>query len=65
MFFLKKSILILLACCLCANLAARTSRIDSLENVLATVKLDNQEKADLLLILSGLDINMDSAKFNA
>ena len=58
----RKSITCFLCCCLCATLAAQTSEIDSLEQVLALDMLDNVEKAELLENLSSAYLNVDSAK---
>jgi len=59
----KKSILTLLCWSLCATLTAQTPVIDSLENVLATAKLKNQEKAVLLINLSNAFMFGDTAKW--
>ena len=65
MKYFKKSALVLLCCCLSANLAAQMSVIDSLEQVLSTVKLKNQEKTDILLQLSHAYLHVDTAKCRA
>ena len=58
----RKTIFSLLCCCFCAIVSAQTSRIDSLEQVLATGKLNHQEKATILLSLSHAYLHIDTAK---
>ena len=60
-YFLKP-ILILLCWCLCTNLAAQPSMIDSLERVLATGVIAGEEKMELLLTLSSAYHNVDAVK---
>jgi len=62
MKYFKKSMLILLSWSLCATLTAQTSRIDSLEQVLATGKLKNPEKAELLSSLASAYLYIDIEK---
>jgi len=63
---LRKSILCLLCWCLCATLAAQTvNDIDSLEQVLASVRHTQSEKVDALLKLSHVHLFVDSAKCRA
>ena len=56
------SFLILVCCCLCASLTAQTPLIDSLEQVLASGKLSNQEKTELLIDLANAHLSVDSSK---
>ena len=48
--------------CLCVTLTAQTSRIDSLEQVLASGRLKNTEKAELLKNISGEYLFVDTTK---
>ena len=59
----KKPIITLLFWSILTTLIAQTSKIDSLENVLATGKLKNEEKAELFISLTSAYMNEDSAKF--
>jgi len=63
-YFLKVN-LCLLCWFVCTALAANTFVIDSLEQVLATSKLKNQEKAELLIKLSQAYMRVDTAKCRA
>ena len=48
----KSAFFIIVCCCICANLPAQKALIDSLEKVLATDRLKNAEKVELLIRLS-------------
>ena len=61
----RKTIPYLLCWCLCTGIVAQTPEIDSLKNVLTTVKLKDSEKAELLKNLSIAYSNVDSAKSRA
>ena len=63
--YFQKTILCILCCSLCTDLAAQTSEIDSLEQVLASGRLKNQEKAVLLIKLSNVYSLTDTAKCRA
>jgi len=62
MIYFPKSILFLFCCCLCAKLAAQTSKIDSLEQVLDSGRSTKTEKAELLADLSFAYLYVDTAK---
>ena len=62
MTILRKSIPIVLFLCLFATLSAQTAKIDSLEQVLVSGKLKNQEKAELLIDLANASVYIDTAK---
>ena len=59
---MNKAFPYILCWCLCATLTAQTSRIDSLERVLLTNRLKNQEKAELLNHLANEYKGVDTAK---
>ena len=61
----KKSNLTILIWCLTFALMAQSSRIDSLEQVLTSGKITNEEKCKILINLSHSYINMDTAKSRA
>ena len=58
----RKIILIILGLYLCTLLSAQTSRVDSLEQVLATFKGNNHEKGNLLIDISNEYRFADTAK---
>ena len=62
MKFNRKIILSFFCCCLCVTLTARTSLVDSLEQILSSGKLNHPEKAELLNNLSHAYIQVDLEK---
>ena len=62
MKFFRKSMLTFLCFCLCANLAAQTPLIDSLKQILATDKLKNTEKAEILKKIADEYYSVDTEK---
>ena len=66
MMFLRKTIPCILCWCFCLSLAAQNfAKTDSLEQVLATGKLKDSEKAELLKNLSSAYLYTDTAKCRA
>ena len=63
--YLRDLFLCTLCWCLCATLAAQTSKIDSLEQVLASNLKAKAEKAELLVDLSHAYLYVDTAKCRA
>ena len=65
MTYFCKSFFCFLCWFLCATIAAQTSKIDSLEQILNSDKLKNPEKAELLIKLARAYLYEDSAKCRA
>jgi len=62
MIFFRKTTLYILCWCLCVNLAAQTSKLDSLERHLVSGGLENSEKALLLKNIANEYLDFDTAK---
>jgi len=62
MIIFRKILLIFILLCLCKTLVSQASKIDSLENILASMKKDNLEKGVLLIDLSRLYLSVDTTK---